>query len=28
MNIFRGLISRHGLVDKWKAFTKQFELEE
>ena len=28
MKIFRELISRHGLVDKWKAFAKQFQLEE
>ena len=28
MEIFRELISRHGLMDKWKVFAKQFQLEE
>lgn len=28
MRIFRELVSRHGLADKWKTFAKQFQLEE
>ena len=28
MRLFREIIKRHGLVDKWKTFAKQFELEE
>ena len=28
MKMFRELISRHGFADKWRAFAKQFQLEE
>jgi hypothetical protein len=28
MKALRDIISRHGLIDKWKKFAKQFDLEE
>jgi len=28
MNLFREILKRHGLDDKWKRLVKQFELEE